>query len=568
MIRCLIALLLCAVHVSAQVYHTPAPVKGKRGLEAAVVSAHPLATAAGVYMLSLGGNAFDAAIATQLALAVVYPRAGNLGGGGFLVTRLKEDVAFTIDFRETAPASAHATMYINTLSGKADTAGSLNGPAAAGVPGTVAGLMETFRYAQLPFDTLIAPAIRMALQGFCITKNEAEKLNANRDFFLKNNGETPLFVKAEPWKEGDTLRQPELAQTLLRIRQEGAGGFYQGHTAQLIVEEMKRGAGFITEKDLAGYRVRLREPLRFDYKEYSFITMSLPSSGGMIMHQVLTMMRILESKYGKAANPLQFYQRFIEAERRAFADRSRWPGDPDLVTVPLDTLLSEHYLTERVAAYDPHKAGNSAAIEPGVVESEETTHLSVVDALGNAVAVTTTLNGNYGCKTAVQGAGFLLNNEMDDFSIQPGVANQFGAVGGMANAIAPGKRMLSSMSPAIVLKQGKLFAVLGAPGGTTIPSSVLLTFLSMAEWGESPEKAVEVPRLHHQWWPDVVYVEQAFSPQWEQELQRMGYVVKRRSPFGSIDMVCAEPGNTWKAVADPRGDDDAGGILKKPAGKR
>ncbi len=325
---------------------------------------------------------------------------------------------------------------------------------------------------------------------------------------------------------------------------------------------MKRGGGLVTPQDLADYRVRLREPLRYDYKDYSLITMSLPSSGGIIMQQVLTLMRILERKYGKPANRAEFYQRFIEAERCAFADRSLYPGDPDFVEVPLDTLRSEHYLLARIADYDPLKAGNSADRKPGVIESEETTHLSVVDDEGNAVAVTTTLNGNYGSKTLVRGGGFFLNNEMDDFSIQPGVANQFGAVGGKANAIAPGKRMLSSMSPSIVLKQGKLFAVLGAPGGTTIPSSVLLTFLRIAELGESPEMAVAAPRLHHQWLPDVVYVETDFPPAIGQELQAKGYAVKRRSAFGTVDMICKEPGGSYMAIGDPRGDDAAGSIQK------
>lgn len=555
----LLILILLFSQSFAQTNFSYSSKKNVSGLKSVVVAAHPLAADAGTLMFSYGGNAFDAAVATQLALAVVYPRAGNLGGGGFLVALMKDDVAFTIDFRETAPSNVNANTYVDTLTGIADTGRSLNGPSSSGVPGTVAGLMETNRYARLPFDSLIAPAIRLAEQGFCITALEAEKLNAHRDYFLKNNKEKILFVKENPWKEGDTLRQPMLANTLRRIGKKGNNDFYKGETAKYIVEEMKRGGGYVTEKDLAAYRVKNGDALRFDYKEYSLITMPPPSSGGMIMQQVLTMLQILEKKYGKPANLVQFYQRFTEAERRAYADRSQWPGDPAFVDVPLDTLLSYSYLTARIADFDPLKAGSSKITAPGSIESEETTHISIADTFGNVLAITTTLNGNYGSKTMVQGAGFFLNNEMDDFSIQPGVANQFGAIGGTANAIEPGKRMLSSMSPTIVLKNGKLFAVLGAPGGTTIPSSVMLTFLRMAELKQDPSTAVNEPRLHHQWLPDIVSVEKGFPEDIAAALEKKGYVVRYRSPFGTVELIVADRDGTLTGIADSRGDDSVAG---------
>ncbi|MBK7889214.1 MAG: gamma-glutamyltransferase [Bacteroidetes bacterium] len=555
----LFSLLFLFSSSSAQTNYSYSSKKNLNGLSAAVVAAHPLAADAGTLMFSYGGNAFDAAVATQLALAVVYPRAGNLGGGGFLVALMKDDVAFTIDFRETAPSNVHANTYVDTLTGQADTGRSLNGPSSSGVPGTVAGLMETNRYARLPFDSLIAPAIRLAEQGFCITALEAEKLNSNRAVFLKNNKEKILFVKDVNWKEGDTLRQPVLANTLRRIGKKGLNDFYRGETAKYIVEEMQRGGGYVTEKDLENYRVKNGDAMRFDYKEYSLITMPLPSSGGIIMQQVLTMMQILEKKYGKPANLVQFYQRFIESERRAYADRSQWPGDPAFVDVPVDTLISKKYLTARIADFNPNKAGSSKITEPGVIESEETTHISVVDTFGNVLSITTTLNGNYGSKTMVKGAGFFLNNEMDDFSIQPGVANQFGAVGGTANAIEPGKRMLSSMSPTIVLKNGKFFAVLGAPGGTTIPSSVMLTFLRIADLKQDPSTSVNDPRLHHQWLPDIVSVEKGFPSDIASSLESKGYVVNYRSPFGTIELIVADQDGKLNGIADSRGDDSVAG---------
>lgn len=554
----LLAFLLVGYCARAQMSPGYEPVKVKDDLRQAIVCAHPLAANAGELMFLYGGNAFDAAIATQLALAVVYPRAGNLGGGGFLVARLADHSSFTIDFRETAPSAAHRDMYVDPATGKADTSRSLNGPSSCGIPGTVAGLFETYKYAKLPFDSLINPAIRLAENGFRITALEAEKLNANRLLIAANNKTATVFSKSVLWQAGDTLRQPELAETLKRIRNKGRDEFYKGITAQLILEEMNRQSGFISAGDLAAYSVVRRTPLQFRYKEYTLISMPPPSSGGIIMQQVLTMLQLLEQQYGDEGNETDLYHRFLEAERRAFADRSRWLGDPSFVQVQVDSLISVNYLTKRLSGFNPAMAGHSNDIGPGTFESDETTHLSVVDAEGNALSITTTLNGNYGSKTVVTGAGFFLNNEMDDFSIQPGVANQFGAIGGAANAIAPGKRMLSSMSPLIVLKNDSLFAVLGAPGGTTIPSSVMLTFLRMVELGHSPEHAVNAPRVHHQWVPDLIYLEPGIDQPMRASLEKYGYTLKDRSYFGTIELIVKGNSGYFTAVADRRGDDSIG----------
>jgi len=537
--------------------------KLESNLMAAVVCAHPLASEVGANILLQGGNAFDAAIATQLALAVVYPRAGNLGGGGFMLAHLKDNISFAIDFRETAPGAAFANVYVDTLTGKADTNLSLHGPSSAGVPGTVAGIFKMMPYAKLSFDSLIAPAIRLAKYGFCISALEARKLNDHQEVFKKDNKEAILFVKKEGWKEGDTLRQDDLAKTLIRIKEDGQDGFYKGETAKLILEEMKRGGGFISAFDLANYTVRMRDPMKFKYRDYNLVMMPLPSSGGMINQQVLTMLQILEKKYGKAKTPIAFYQRFIEAERRAFSDRSFYLGDPDYTDAPVDSLLSMNYLRSRIADFDPDRASISADIQPGIFESDETTHLNILDAEGNAISITTTLNGNYGSKTLVKGAGFFLNNEMDDFSIQPGVPNQFGAIGAAANAIGPNKRMLSSMSPLIVLKNDKVFALMGAPGGTTIPTSVNLTFLRLVDLNFTPQEAVAAPRLHHQWLPDVLYLENGFSKQEADELQLMGHNTKFRGAFGSIELIVLDKNGSYTAVGDPRGDDSVKGISRE-----
>ena len=409
----------------------------------AVVSAHPLASKVGVVILKMGGNAVDAAIATQLALAVVYPVAGNIGGGGFLVGRLSNGELISIDYREKAPGAATRDMYIDET-GKARTDLSQNGHLAGGVPGTVSGLFTSHQYSKLSFEKLIQPAIDLAEKGFAITSGEARSFNSIQENLKKYNSVMPAFVKQTAWKEGDTLIQTDLANTLKRIQKNGAAGFYEGETANLIVAEMKRGNGIISLGDLKNYKAKPRTPQTFNYKGYKIVGMGMPSSGGLLMAQ---MMKMIE---GRGIDKMGFHsvqavQLMTEVQRRAYADRAEYMGDADHYNVPVEMLASDKYLKERMKSYKSDKATPSTEIKPRIdidVESEETTHLSVIDKEGNAISVTTTLNGGYGSKTVIGGAGFFLNNEMDDFSIKPGVPNMFGAVGGDANAIKPGKRQI------------------------------------------------------------------------------------------------------------------------------
>jgi gamma-glutamyltranspeptidase/glutathione hydrolase len=527
---------------------------------AAVVSAHPLATKAGLQILKAGGNAIDAAIATQLALAVVYPGAGNIGGGGFLVAHLKSGKNITIDYREKAPAKANRDMYLDSA-GNPQLNLSQDGHLAAGVPGTIAGLFASLKYARLPFSKLIQPAIDLAWKGFPITKAQAASLNLNKENFIRLNTSGVAFVKDTPWQEGDVLVQKQLANTLKRIGKFGQKGFYEGETAKLIVDEMQKGRGIISYDDLKAYKAIEREPMEFDYRDAHIITMPLPSSGGIILQQMMKMVAQKNIATKKFLSP-EAVHLMVEAERRAFADRAEFLGDPDFVKMPLSKLTSESYLMERMKDYDSAKAGNSIATKAGIIkESEETTHISIIDDEGNAASVTTTLNGSYGSKTVVTGAGFLLNNEMDDFSIKPGVPNMYGAVGNEKNAIAPGKRMLSSMTPTIVLKKNKPFMIVGSPGGTTIPTSVFQSLIDILDFGLNPEDAVNGPKFHHQWLPDVVYVEATFPDDTANKLELMGYKIGRREPIGRTELILVNDRkkNHITAIADHRGDDAAAG---------
>ena len=531
-------------------------ITGKQG---AVVSAHPLASEVGIAILKQGGNAMDAAIATQLALAVVYPGAGNIGGGGFLVAQLSNAQSIAIDYREKAPAKAHRDMYLDQ-NGNAQTALSQNGHLAAGVPGTVAGLFASAKYGKLPFQQLIQPAIELAEKGFVITAAEARGLNGSQEEFRQYSTVQPVFVKATAWKAGDTLVQTDLANTLKRIRDLGQKGFYEGETARLIVEEMQRGHGIISYEDLKNYEAKERQPVLFNYKGYTIITMPLPSSGGVLLPQ---MMKMIEDKPVKSMGfqTVASVQLMTEIERRAYADRAKYLGDLDFYKVPVKMLTSDAYAKERMKDYDPNKAGNSKAVQAGLIpESEETTHLSVVDKEGNAVAVTTTLNGTYGSKTVTGGAGFLLNNEMDDFSVKPGVPNMYGAVGAAANAIVPGKRMLSSMTPTIVLRDNKPYLIVGTPGGTTITTSVFQTLINILEFDMNPDDAVNKPKFHHQWLPDEIMVEREFPQAVREQLQKMGYTVIQRGAIGRIELIRILPDGTIEAVGDKRGDDHAAGF--------
>ena len=521
-----------------------------------VVSAHPLASEAGAKMMKMGGNAFDAAIATQYALAVVYPQAGNIGGGGFLVGVKNNGEKFTIDFRETAPAKASRDMYIDK-NGKANTTLSQYGRLAAGVPGSIAGFYATLKHAKLPMEKLIQPAIDLAEQGFAITKKEASLLNDQMKHFNEHNKIKSVFQKNEPWKQGDILVQKELAETLKRIQKYGEKGFYEGKTAELIVAEMKRGNEIITLNDLKNYKVAERKPIVFDYKGNEVVSMPLPSSGGILLAQMLKMASY-ENLEKHQQNSAEAVQIMVEAERRAFADRAEFMGDPNFIEDKTQMLISDSYLKNRWKSFNKNLATPSSEVGkiiPQPKESTETTHISIIDKEGNAVAITTTLNGYYGSKVVVAGAGFFLNNEMDDFSIKPGVPNMFGAVGGEANKIEPGKRMLSSMTPTIVLKNGKPYIVVGTPGGTTIPTSVYQSIVNVLDFKLNPNLSVNAPKFHHQWLPETIAVEKGFPETTIKDLESKNYKFDRITQIGKTEMIVINENGNATAVADGRGDD-------------
>ena len=536
-------------------------IKVAKGNSMAVVCASPYASVDAMYMLKHGGNAFDAAITAQLVLAVVYPQAGNIGGGGFMIAHQKNGNNICLDFREVAPSKAHKDMYFDA-SGKLQPQLSKEGRLSCGVPGTIAGIFEMLKYAKLPFSTLIAPAIEYAKDGFPITERMANELNATQTEFLRNNLNPTAFTYNTEWKAGDMLVQPELAKTLELIRDKGVEGFYKGKTARLIVAEMKKGGGIITRKDLKQYKAIYRTPLNFDYKGHQLLTMPLPSSGGIILQQLFAMTSSVGMDNLLFQEP-KAMQLVVEAERRAFADRSTYMGDPAFIKNNPMRLLDEQYLKKRMQDFVFGKAGSSNVTGAGnPYESEETTHISIVDEEGNAVSLTTTLNGNFGSKTVVSGAGFLLNNEMDDFSIQAGVPNMYGVTGGDANAIAPRKKMLSSMTPTIVLRDGYPEIVVGTPGGSTIPTSVYQTLSAILDFNKSPEEAVYARKFHHQWTPDKIFVEEGFAENTLIDLWRMGYQIQQRSPIGRTELIVITQNATDKkkniiAVADKRGDDDA-----------
>jgi gamma-glutamyltranspeptidase/glutathione hydrolase len=526
--------------------------------KACVASAHPLASEVGLAILQQGGNGFDAMIATQLTLAVVYPGAGNIGGGGFLMARKKDGTQIALDYREMAPAKSTRDMYLDKA-GNPQNALSESGHLSAGVPGTVAGLFATAKYAKLPFALLIQPAIDIAANGFVISAEEAEGLNENRKDFQQYSTRPTALVKAQPWKAGDTLIQPELAATLQRIKDNGAKGFYEGETAQFIVAEMNRGNGFITLDDLKNYTAKERKAVSFNYRGYNIISFPPPSSGGILLAQMLKMIEKYPVKSYGFQSP-QSVQLMIEAERRAYADRATHMGDPDFWKVPLETLISDAYLAERMKDYSPNKASVSKEIKAGTIhESDQTTHISIIDAEGNMVAVTTTLNGSYGSRTVVGGAGFILNDEMDDFSIKPGVPNMYGAVGGEANAIVAGKRMLSSMTPTLVLQNGKPFMVVGTPGGTTIPTSVFQSIVNVIDFNMNAADAVNSPKFHHQWLPDEVMIENNFSVSTKLALEKMGYKLRNIGTIGRTELIKILPNGKREVAADIRGNDSVAG---------
>lgn len=537
-------------------------VKGVVADSAMVVSAHPLASQVGVDIMKNGGNAVDAAIAVNFALAVVYPTAGNIGGGGFMVIRQHNGEGNTLDFREAAPSAASRDMYLDE-NGEVIKDLSTRGHLAVGVPGAVDGMVKAHeKYGSISWEQLVQPAIDLARNGFPLTEKEAKGLNANSENFEKYSTVKPEFILKD-WAAGDTIKWLGLADALERVRDQGRAGFYEGQTAQDIVDEMERANGLISLSDLKNYQSVWRAPVTMSYRGYKIMSMPPPSSGGLALSQLLTMIEphdLTSMQHHSAAS----VHLMTEAERRVYADRATHLGDPDFHTVPMEDLLNKDYLTNRMSTFNDKQATKSVVIKAGelaLVESEETTHYSIIDPQGNAVSVTTTLNGGYGSKVIVGGSGFILNNEMDDFSSKPGFPNSYGLVGGEANAIAPGKRMLSSMTPSIVAKDGKLFMVVGTPGGSTIITSVFQSIINVIDHGMTMQESVSAGRVHHQWLPDAIFYEtNALDSTVVNELKAMGHEMKERGQYGKVDAILVLPDGSLEGGADPRGDDKALGF--------
>lgn len=531
---------------------------------AVVVTAEQHASQVGRDILRQGGNAVDAAVAVQFALAVTLPRAGNIGGGGFMVLHMQDGTNRTLDFRETAPLKASKDMYIRN--GKYVPKLSREGGLASGVPGVVDGMLKALeRYGRLPLETVLRPAIELAQKGYKLSWAQARVLNRYKDVLSKYEGSKQYFVKQNgtDWQEGDLFVQEDLAKTLQRIADRGREGFYSGKTADLIVQEMKKQGGLISYEDLNEYESVWRDPVTATFRNYNLYIMPPPSSGSIAIHQILDMLRPYNLK--KAGfNSAKYVHLVTETMRRAFADRAYFLGDPDFVDIPREKLLSKSYNNQRMESFNWNKASSSDKIGHGEIpsfkESTETTHFSIVDEDGNAVSVTTTLNGNFGSKVAVSGAGFFLNNEMDDFTAEPGEPNMFGLIQGKANAVEPGKRMLSSMSPTIVTKNGEVRMVLGAAGGPRIITATLQNFLNMTVFNMDPQQANSAPRFHHQWMPDKLYYEEfGLSPDTRQKLREMGHNLKSNDGVGRTHTIFINSEGLKYGSPDPRGNGTAEG---------
>ena len=528
---------------------------------AMVVCAHPEAAEVGMNILKAGGNAIDAAIAVQFALAVVYPNAGNLGGGGFMLLRLKSGEVNALDFREKAPSASSKDMFINKPTGEVDREIIETSHLASGVPGSVDGMWTAHqKYGTMPWEKLIQPAIDLAQKGFPLTQMQAEDLNDLQIELKKLNKGKNYFIKSK-WLDGDSLIQMDLANTLINIRDKGREGFYSGEVAEKIEMEMKTHNGIISLNDLKNYHSVWRTPVSGTYKNYKVISMPPPSAGGIALIQLLNMMENYPLKRW-GFQSLNAIHMMTEAEKRVYADRATWLGDPDFTNVPAQQLTSKKYTSQRMYNVDTINIIPSKDIAAGNFpdyESEETTHFSIVDQYGNAVAITTTLNDSYGSRIVVAGCGFILNNEMDDFSAKPGEPNLYGLIGGEANAIVPNKRMLSNMTPTIILKDNNLFMVIGTPGGSTIITSVFQNILNVFEFDMTMQESINAPRFHHQWVPDEIKLENNFDKTTADALTKQGYKIVFRAPMGRVDAILLYDNKMMEGGADPRGDDVAEG---------